>query len=115
MEGNPKPRVFASPAGWRPWKVYDRRWTTGPTPQMNLSSASHYHDGRCSVGLPTLGLDREANDFFHFLSGLGNRARQVTDDTNSGTRSLGKFLAPISATRSTHTGTTEGWVRRLRR
>ena len=31
---------------------------------MNLSSASHYRGGRCSVGLPTLGLDWEANDFF---------------------------------------------------
>jgi hypothetical protein len=44
-----------------------------------------------AVGLHTLGLDREANDFFHLLSGLGNRARRVTDDTNSGTAALGNF------------------------
>jgi hypothetical protein len=64
-------------------------------PEMNLSSASHYRGGRCSVGLPTLGLHWEANDFFHLLSGLGDRARRVTDDTKSGTRGLEKFLAPI--------------------
>jgi hypothetical protein len=64
-------------------------------PEMNLSSASHYRGGRRSVGLPTLGLHWEANDFFHLLSGLGDRARRVTDDTKSGTRGLEKFLAPI--------------------
>jgi hypothetical protein len=64
-------------------------------PEMNLSSASHYRGGRCSVGLPTLGLHWEANDFFRLLPGLGDRARRVTDDTKSGTRGLEKFLAPI--------------------
>jgi hypothetical protein len=64
-------------------------------PEMNLSSASHYRGGRCSVGLPTVGPHWEANDFFHLLSGLGDRARRVTDDTKSGTRGLEKFLAPI--------------------
>jgi hypothetical protein len=64
-------------------------------PEMNLSSASHYRSGRCSVGLPTLGLDWEASDFFHLLSGLGDRARRVTDDTNSVTRDLEKFLARL--------------------
>jgi len=58
---------------------------------MNRSSASHYRGGRWSVGLHTLGLDWEANDFFHLLSGLGNRARRVTDGTNSGTAALGNF------------------------
>ena len=65
------------------WRVYERRWTTGPTPQMTLP----------------------------LLSGLDNRARRVTDDSNSGTRSLGTLLTRISATKSTHTRTTQGWAR----
>jgi hypothetical protein len=92
MKAKSKVRVLSLQQVGGRGKVYDKRWTTGPTP----SSASHYRGGRCSVGLHTLGLDWEANDVFHFLSGLGNRARRVTDDTNSGTRSLGKFLASIS-------------------
>ena len=75
---NPGLEHLLSSRGWRPWKVHDRRWATGPTPPMNLSSASHYRGGHGSVGSHTLGLDWEANDFFHFLPGLGNRAPRVT-------------------------------------
>ena len=74
---------------------------------MNLSSVSHHRGGRCSVGLPALCLDWESN-VFHVLSGLGDRARRITEDTNSGTHGLEEFLDPISATESTHTGTTAG-------
>src|SRR5262249_23014318 len=50
---------------------------------MNLSSASHHRGGRCSVGLPTLCLDWEANDFFHLLSGLRDPALRITEYTHS--------------------------------
>jgi hypothetical protein len=61
---------------------------------MNLPSASHDRGSHCSVGLHTLGPDSEADDFFHFLSCLGNRARQVIDDTISGTDSNSDLTNP---------------------
>jgi hypothetical protein len=62
MEGKSKPTVFDSGrlAGV---KGLRQRWTTGPEPQLNLSSASHHRGDRCPIGLPALRLDWEANGF----------------------------------------------------